>query len=106
MTLTELYAALVATGIPIAYRSFNSAVTPPYAVYYEPQSDPIASDHKTLGRWGSYRVELYTLGKDLVAERTIEAALDSLGVIYGKEEAELAEEKLLEIIYEFEGVES
>lgn len=106
MTLTELYTALVKTGIPIAYRSFDRAVTPPYAVYFEPNSDPIASDHKTVGRWGSYRVELYIQGKDLATERAIEAALGSLGAIYGKEEAELAEEKLLEIIYEFEGVES
>jgi hypothetical protein len=104
--LTEIHNALKATNIPVAYRSFDKKVHPPYVVYFEPNSDPIAGDQNTVGRWGAYRVELYTSGKDIAAEAKIEAALSGLTSEYSKEEVELAEEKLLEVIYEFEGVET
>ena len=106
MTLTELYKALMATGIPVAYRGSSSPVSAPYAVYYESRSDPIAGDLRTVARWVTYRIELYTSGKDLTAEAKIETILDTLTSEYSKEEIELAGEKLLEIIYEFEGVET
>lgn len=105
MTLNSIETALTSTGIPVSYRSFSSPISAPYAVYCESRSEPIAGDTKTVARWGTYRVELYTSGKDLDAEAKVEAALNLLVSEYSKEETELADEKLLEIIYEFEGVE-
>ena len=105
MTLNNLHAALCSASIPVAHRSFPGITQPPYAVYYQSKSDPIASDKATVGRWATYRVELYTIGKDTVTEAAVESALNTVTTEFWKEEVGVIDGDLLMITYEFEGVE-
>lgn len=93
-------------GYPHGYRRTRRRLDPPFLVYYCIGSAPIASDTRMHGLWSSWRIELYTAGKDRAAEQRAEQALTDAGIVYQKDEVDIPAENLLEIIYEFEGVET
>lgn len=105
MTDQDVYALLSGTGIYTAREQLKAPRQPPYAVYLVAMSEPIASDHVTVGRINSYRVELYTGGKDCAAEKQIEDALSGAGIIFSRDETTLSEHALHETIYAFDLIE-
>jgi len=111
MTLAELYALLKQTGYPVAYHHFvasenNPPPPPPFIVYWVPDEDNYGADtSEALIRSSVVHVELYTDKKDLVAEAKLEAILDSAKIHYRKTEAWIDNQKLFQVVYEFDLIE-
>lgn len=106
MNVQELRRLADEIGYPHGYRRTRRPVEPPYLVYACTGSDPIASDTRMHGLFSGWRIELYTVGKNPEAERRVEDVLDAAGLRYSKDETDLPDANLLEIIYEFEEVET
>ena len=60
-----------------------------------------ADNGNYLKRWG-FRLDLYTVNKDLVRESEIEALLDSLGIAWEQSEQYLDDQSCWESEYTFE----
>lgn len=76
MTEKELYKALKALKIPVAYRQFNHTVELPYLVYYiDSDSRYGGDDSENLIQNKNIIIELYTAKKDLTLENKIHKIL-------------------------------
>lgn len=102
MTLKELYGALKATKYPVAHYAFKSPTPAPFVVYLTPTRTGIAADNKQILHVQHIRVELYTKSKSQADEARLEAALDTLGVIYEVDETAIDSEGLYVCGYEFD----
>lgn len=105
MTQAELFQALKALGIPVAYGEFvstpeNPAPPPPFITYQFAYSSDLMADNHNYVDIGNFQIELYTLKKDLAVEKLIQDKLKELRLPYNKTEAWLDEEKLCQVIYE------
>lgn len=100
MTQAELYQALKSLGMPVAYSSFTSPVSPPFITYQFAYSNDIMADNVNYVEVSNFQIELYTAKKDLVAEKLVQDKLKELGLPYSKIEAFLEDEKLYQVIYE------
>lgn len=102
MTQAELYQALKSLGMPVAYGSFSTPVTPPFITYQFAYSSDLIADNQNYVDISNFQVELYTAKKDLAAEKLVQDKLKELGLPYSKVEAFLEEEKLYQVIYEIQ----
>src|SRR5690606_9161541 len=99
-TQAELYQALKSLGMPVAYGSFTSPVSPPFITYQFAYSNDFMADNINYFEISNFQVELYTSKKDLSAEQKVQDKLKELGLPYSKIEAFLEDEKLYQVIYE------
>lgn len=104
MTQTELYQALEAIGLPIAYNHFdadenNPTPSPPYLIYLFFDNDDLMADDVNFKSIDNYQVELYTNKKDLASERQVEDKLKELELPYYKMETWIDTEKLFQVVY-------
>lgn len=102
MTQAELYQALKSLGMPVAYGSFSTPVTPPFITYQFAYSSDLIADNQNYVDISNFQVELYTAKKDLAAEKLVQDKLKELGLPYSKVETFLEEEKLYQVIYEIQ----
>lgn len=107
MTQAELYTALKSLGMPVAYLAFvETPLTPlpkpPYITYQFAYSGDMMADNYNYLEISNYQVELYTVKKDLAAEKLIQDKFKELRLPYQKVEAWLESEKLHQIIYEIQ----
>lgn len=72
MELPEIREKLLTLGIPVAYLQFKTPQTPPYAVYYESDTDILGADGYNLYRDVEITVELYSPKKNPQLERRLE----------------------------------
>lgn len=100
MTVTELYALLGGTGLPVAYSAFPGPKEPPFITYQFVMSNDLVADGKNYAKVGRWQVELYTNKKDIASEQAVEAVLEDL--VYTKYEYWIDEEKMFQVVYEFE----
>ena len=100
MTQAQLYQALKSLGMPVAYGSFTSPVSPPFITYQFAYSNDFMADNINYFEISNFQVELYTSKKDLSAEQKVQDKLKELGLPYSKIEAFLEDEKLYQVIYE------
>ncbi len=100
MTQAELYQALKSIGYPVAYSSFTSPVTPPFVTYQFAYSSDMIADNQNYVDIENFQIELYTLKKDIAAEKKVQDKLKELGLPYSKIETWLDEEKMFQILYE------
>lgn len=105
MTLSELNTILKATGYPVAYSHFtattnNPMPTPPYICYLSAYSSNFKADNKVYSKGDNLQIELYTIKKDLVAEKKLEDLLDENEIPYESTETWIDTEKLFQKIYE------
>jgi len=100
LTQAELYQALKSLGMPVAYGSFTSPVSPPFITYQFAYSNDFMADNVNYFEISNFQVELYTSKKDLSAEQKVQDKLKELGLTYSKLETFLEEEKLYQVIYE------
>lgn len=93
-----------AIGIPYAYDHFaeGESPDPPFAVYRYPATDNFMADGIVFFPVNEVNIELYTDEKDPKIEKRIEAALKDQGIAFEKEETWIAEERLYEVIYDFD----
>ena len=105
MTLNDIYTILKATGFPVAYSHFtattnNPLPTPPYITYLSAYSSNLMADNKVYKKIDNLQIELYTIKKDLVAEKKLEDILDTNEIAYESTETWIDTEKLFQKIYE------
>ncbi|WP_078434232.1 hypothetical protein [Metabacillus halosaccharovorans] len=105
MTLTELAQLLKATGFSVAYSHFkvtenNPAPDPPFITYLEFDSDNFHADNKTYKQVKNVNVELYTVKKDLAAEKKIEDIFDANDIPYESDETYIKDQDLFQKIYQ------
>ena len=83
MTLQDVYSLLLSSGYPVAYRDYTGEVKkeipkPPFMVYSVLDTGFDGGDMRKFIREQNINVELYTDGKDLEAEETIDRLLIDL----------------------------
>ncbi|CAI3193100.1 hypothetical protein [Clostridium neonatale] len=105
MTLNDIYTILKATGFPVAYSHFtatpnNPLPTPPYICYLSAYSSNFAADNKVYKEIDNLQIELYTVKKDLAAEKKIKDLLDENEIAYNSTETWIEDEKVFQKIYE------
>ena len=100
MDLEQVYALLRSTGIPVAYRAFQSRQEPPFIVYLTDGDNNFSADGRVYFSTHKFRVELYTREKDLSAEAAVEAAFSD--IFYTKDQIFIDSEGVYETIYEME----
>lgn len=105
MRLEELKSILDTTGFPVAYSHFvetlkKSVPKPPYIIYLEVDSSNFKADNKVYSKGRNVHIELYTLKKDLGAEKKLEDVLDQNDIAYESDETYIESEKLFQKIYE------
>lgn len=100
MTVKELYALLEGTGLSVAYSAFQGTKEPPFVTYEFVSDNDVIADSKNYVSVARWRVELYTAKKDVESEQAVEAALADF--VYTKAEYWIDEEKMYQIVYEFE----
>lgn len=102
MTQGELQSALKSLGYPVAYSAFQTAAAPPFITYQFAYSSDFIADNINYVDIGNFQVELYTVKKDLIAEKKVQDKLKELQLPYSKYETWINDEKLYQIIYEIQ----
>lgn len=105
MTQIELCNQLKTIGYPVAYHHFTTSPEPPYIVYIRTNDDNISSDYKVHGKFKNYQVELYTVKKDLEAERKIEEILNTIDPEYKTFEEYIQSEQMYQVVYQIKVIE-
>ncbi|MGG3888643.1 hypothetical protein [Metabacillus fastidiosus] len=100
MKLAELTKILEATGYPVAYSHFNEQQVSPFITYLVDDSPNFFADNKVYKKINDVLIELYTVKKDLAAEKKLEDLLDENDIPYESDEAFIESEKLFQKIYE------
>jgi len=103
--LSDIENILQATGYPVAYSHFVSKNNipppkPPFITYLVPYSSNFFADNKVYKKIDNVQIELYTIKKDLVAEKKLEELLDTNEIAYESTEEWIESEKLFQRIYE------
>lgn len=103
MTRAEIAALIASFGFNNwRYSHFSETPTPPYVVYYYPNSSDVYADNSNFLNKREMHVELYTKNKDEAAEAAVEAKLAEAGLAWYKQTDFLNDEKLYQTTYETE----
>ena len=101
MTYQDIANIIDGIGIAYAYYQFpnDTAQEPPFICFFYPERNDFFADDRNYVKVSEVDIELYTNEKDFDAEARVEAALESAGLTYGKEETYIDSERLYEVIY-------
>lgn len=103
MTHQELQDFLKAsTGLPWAYHHFEKPPGIPFGVFADIAPTEIYADNTTYHRGNAYRLELYSVVRDVDYETMLEAALTAADIPYEVDYTYITSEKMYETIYEIE----
>lgn len=102
MNVKSLNTLLKTTGMPVAYRVFQTPQTLPYIVFFVDDTDNEFADNSVYKQVNSWVVELYTATKNPALERQLEAILPP----YNKVEGYIDSERMLQIAYTFQTIET
>lgn len=104
MTTQEIYEGLKSLGYPVAYSHFAEGDIPdlPYIVYYSSGTDNFSADGIVYHQITELNIELYTVKKDLEAEKKIENWMIENELFYEKSEYYIESERMLQVIFETE----
>ena len=104
MTHNKIVEMLEETNLPIAYDHFaeGESPDPPFICFLFPGSDNFSADGRVYLKIRNVNVELYADLKDPELEERLETVLDRHGIFYQKSEVWIEEEKLYEVLYQFE----
>jgi hypothetical protein len=102
--MENLIAIMDEIGLPFAYHHFaeGESPDPPFICFLFPGSDNFSADGRVYLKIRNVNVELYTDLKDPELEKRLETVLDRHGIFYQKSEVWIEEEKLYEVLYQFE----
>ena len=102
--MDKIIEILTEFGIPFAYDHFaeGEAPAPPFVCYLIPSTDNFVADGIVYLDIDVVNIELYTDKRDPELEKKLQGLLTSAGIVYEKNEIWIPEEKMYEVIYEFE----
>ena len=99
--MNELYELLKQLNIPVAYHHFVQATTPPFITYYRSETNNFYAENKVYEKIDTYKIELYSLQKDINLELQLEQLLDNNEIPYEIDtENYIESEKVYQVIYE------
>lgn len=103
MNEKEFFKQLKALNLPIAYHHFEEghSPSPPFMVYYSPQSENFWADNQVYHKGAKFILELYTRKKDLDVEEKIEAFLMEQHLFFDKVETYIDTEQLYQVAFHF-----
>ena len=101
MSYAEIAEMIAALGLPWAYYQFRdgTGISPPFLVYYYPDSDDFFADDKNYQKIRDLIIELYTDEKDFALEAAVENALMDAGLTYTRDEADIDTERMHMVTY-------
>ena len=103
MTQVELYTQLKTLGIPnVEYGEFTQPTKLPFIVYYFVNDNDLKADNYNYAEISNFRIELYTVKKDLTKEALVQNKLKELRLPYSKLEAYIQTENMRQVIYEIQ----
>lgn len=102
MTQQELFIALKAVGLPVAYGSFATAVSPPFITYQFAYGSDLIADNHNYFDISNFQIELYTVRNDPPTQILLQNKLKELQLPYSKLETWLNDEKMYQILYEIQ----
>ena len=102
MTLAELKTILAGTNLPIYYGHSKETQTLPYIVYEVAYNNDFVADGINYHKIKHIDLSLYTDKKSETLEGTIEDVLNNNGIVYSKTEQYSYDERVYQIIFEFE----
>lgn len=106
LSLEQIKAILEATEFPVAYDHFISEPKLPFILFMRLRSPNFYADDKVFERVNRWQIILVTEKKSRATEKKLEAILDEFGIPYSVEdEAYIKEERVYQIMYEFEEME-
>lgn len=99
----EFFKQLKALHLPIAYHHFEEghSPSPPFMVYYSPQSENFGADNQVYHKGAQFILELYTRKKDLDVEGKIETFLTEQHLFFDKVETYIDTEQLYQVAFHF-----
>lgn len=102
MTYQEVAALIESIGLPYAYDHFEvgNAADPPFICFFFEGANDLAADNTNYQKIRPLTVELYTDNKDFSLEETVEAALNSAGLVFSRFETYIDSERMYEVSYE------
>ena len=106
MTYKEIATMISGIGLPYAYDHFpeGEGPNPPFICFYFAGSDDLKADNLNYQRIRPLTLELYTDNKDFDTEETVEAALNTAGLVYSRSEIFIDSERLYEVVYTTETI--
>lgn len=104
MSITDLYAVMASSGLPITYYAWPPKEAPalPWVAIVEAGSDNFSADGIAFQEIKEISIELYTKAKSPETEALVQTALTSAGIFWQKEETYIEEEHCFLITYEIE----
>lgn len=102
MEYKDIFAMLSGTGMPVAFRAFQTPQTPPFICWLTPLERGVSADNINYVNITRLQIELYTSIKDVEAENKVELALTSASLFYTKVQVYITSEKAYQTIYETE----
>lgn len=104
MTTRQVAAMVASIGIPYAYYQFPEGTeqATPFICFFYPENNDIIADNSNYQKVERLAIELYTDNKDFELEAEVEAALAENGLVWSRAEEWIAEERMLEVVYEMD----
>ena len=104
MTEREVFQMVKSAELPAAYHHFEEGQSPepPFLIYIYPGTNNFSADGIVYQGINELDLELYTVKKDIEAEKKVEAVLKEHGFFYEKNERYIESEKMYEVLYEME----
>lgn len=100
MTYKEVNTMIASMGLPYAYDHFTDrAHELPFICFLYGSSSDMAADNTNYQKIRALDIELYTEVKNITLEETVEATLNSYGLVYTREETFIDSERMNEVIY-------
>ena len=101
MTLQELYTELkTGMSIPIAYQEFPDTQSPPYAAFFEVDTETITADGIVVAESSFIEIHLITKFRDLALENQIESILKNCVVTWERSVERDDTQKIYDTFYE------
>ena len=105
MTYKEIFTALEATGLPVAYNFWESPenVPPlPYIVFTYPDNNDYKADNTNYQEIVTLEAGLYTRNRDIETEKAVEAVLNTYFHTYFKTSEYVQNDSMQETLYTME----
>ena len=101
MTFKEVATMIAGFNLPYAYYQFPEGTEQacPFVCFYFDRSNDLAADNTNYQKIRPLVIELYTDNKDFTTEATIEAALNTNGLVYAREESYIDSERMYMVTF-------
>ena len=99
----DIYDLLKNINVPVAYGQFDTSlnVSPPFIVYREIRPENFKADNKVYFKQNAFEIELVTIKKDVILQKSIEDLLTNNNIPYEMtDELWDKEEKIYHNFYE------